>query len=71
VIAKSTAQMQTLSTFVSAGWDFGSPVWIYYTGGYPRLAWEPALPIGDLNHDGRVDFFDLAIFANNYLAGVE
>ena len=38
---KTTAEMQTLSTFVSAGWDFGTPIWVYYTNGYPRLAWEP------------------------------
>ena len=32
VIAKSTAEMQTLSTFAGAGWDFGTPIWEYYTG---------------------------------------
>lgn len=66
-MGKTTAVMQALSTFASASWDFGTPVWVYYTGGYPRLAWEPPLPIGDLNHDGRVDFFDFAIVADHWM----
>jgi hypothetical protein len=67
---KTTAEMQTLSTFAGEGWDFGTPVWIYYTNGYPRLAWEPALPAGDLNHDKVVNFLDFAIFAEHWLDGI-
>jgi hypothetical protein len=67
---KTTAEMQTLSTFVSAGWDFGTPIWVYYTNGYPRLAWEPTLPIGDLNHDKVVNFLDFAILADHWLEGM-
>jgi hypothetical protein len=66
---KTTAEMQTLSTFVSAGWDFGTPIWVYYTNGYPRLAWEPTLPTGDLNHDKVVNFLDFAILAEHWLEG--
>ena len=35
---------------------------------YPYLRIYPA---GDLNHNSRVDFEDFAIFADNWLAGVE
>jgi hypothetical protein len=38
---KTTAEMQTQSTFTDAGWDFTTPVWkICETADYPRLAWE-------------------------------
>ena len=37
---KMTAQMQTATTFIDAGWDFQS-VWMICEGGdYPRLRWE-------------------------------
>ena len=67
---KTTVEMQTLSTFVRAGWDFGTPIWVYYTNGYPRLAWEPTLPTGDLNHDKVVNFLDFAILAEHWLEGI-
>jgi hypothetical protein len=63
----TTAEMKTLSTFAREGWDFGTPVWVYYTNDYPRLAWEPTFPIGDLNHDKVVDFLDFAILAEHWL----
>jgi hypothetical protein len=38
---KTTAQMKTLSTFTSAGWDFTTPVWEICDGiNYPKLAWQ-------------------------------
>jgi len=38
---KTTAEMQTQSTFTDAGWDFTTPVWkMGACGGYPRLWWE-------------------------------
>jgi len=38
---KTTAQMQTKSTFESSGWDFTTPVWTIDEGvDYPRLWWE-------------------------------
>ncbi|MHC4124955.1 MAG: GLUG motif-containing protein [Planctomycetota bacterium] len=38
---KTTEQMQTMSTFTNAGWDFATPVWkICETADYPRLAWQ-------------------------------
>ncbi|MHC4675528.1 MAG: GLUG motif-containing protein, partial [Planctomycetota bacterium] len=41
VIGESTANMKTESTFVSAGWDFTTPVWLVCEGrDYPRLAWQ-------------------------------
>ncbi|MHC4499233.1 MAG: DNRLRE domain-containing protein, partial [Planctomycetota bacterium] len=40
-IGKTTAQMQTQSTFTSAGWDFTTPVWTIDEGvDYPRLWWQ-------------------------------
>ncbi len=47
VIGKTTAQMQTLSTFVDAGWDFAGEtvngiedLWFIPQGDYPHLWWE-------------------------------
>lgn len=45
---KTTAEMKTLSTFTSAGWDFsdtdGDPAdWWLPTDNYPRLIWETIL----------------------------
>jgi len=37
----STNEMQTMSTFTDAGWDFTTPVWTIDEGvDYPRLWWE-------------------------------
>ncbi len=37
---KNTTEMQTMSTFTSAGWDFSTPIWTIDSNDYPRLAWE-------------------------------
>jgi len=63
---KTTAQMKTLSTFTSAGWDFVEIWGIEEIQTYPYL---PALP-GDLNHDKKVNFKDFAIFASHWLEGI-
>ncbi len=40
-IGKTTVQMQTLSTYADASWDFNTPVWkIPCPNDYPRLTWE-------------------------------
>ena len=40
-MGKTTAGMQTESTFTDAGWDFETPVWTIDEGvDYPRLWWE-------------------------------
>jgi hypothetical protein len=70
VIGKPTAEMQTESTFAGAGWDFVE-VWnIGENQTYPFLR---AYPAGDLNHDGIVNFADVAILADHWLEsyGVE
>ena len=42
----TTEQMQTASTFISAGWDFTTPIWTIDEGNdYPRLWWENAAPV--------------------------
>lgn len=66
----NTAQMQTLSTFAAAGWDFGTPVWKYFNFDYPRLNWEPDYPQADLNRDCQVDMRDLQILASQWLGGI-
>ncbi len=45
--ARTTAEMQTIETFLDAGWDFvdetengSNDVWTMPEGDYPRLAWE-------------------------------
>jgi len=37
---KTTSQMQTKSTFTSAGWNFTTPIWTIEDNDYPRLWWE-------------------------------
>ncbi|MDD5134744.1 MAG: hypothetical protein PHP01_04980 [Phycisphaerae bacterium] len=65
---KTTAEMKTLSTFSSAGWDFVEIWGIGEKQTYPYLRTESA---GDLNHDKKVDFEDFAILASNWLEGTE
>jgi hypothetical protein len=63
---KTTAEMKTLSTFASAGWDFVNTWDIGENQTYPFLRKHS---IGDLNYDGTVDFLDFALFADHWLAG--
>ncbi|MHC4616544.1 MAG: hypothetical protein ACYTEQ_02190, partial [Planctomycetota bacterium] len=64
VIGKTTAEMQTESTFTDAGWDFVE-VWDIGEGQtYPFLRTHSA---GDLNHSGLVDWHDFAILAGHWL----
>jgi hypothetical protein len=68
VISKTTAEMMTESTFTDASWDFVE-VWDIGEGQtYPFLRVHPA---GDMNHDGLVDWRDLAILAGHWLEGAE
>jgi hypothetical protein len=63
---KTTAEMQTESTFTDAGWDFVD-VWnIGENQTYPFLRKHSP---GDLNHDGVVDWRDFAILASRWLEG--
>ena len=63
---KTTAQMQTRSTFTEAGWDFVEIWGIGENQTYPYLRFAPA---GDFNYDKKVDLLDLAIFADHWLEG--
>jgi hypothetical protein len=106
-VGKTTTEMKTLSTFISAGWDFvgesangTADIWKICDGtNYPKLAWQKPLPgnflcpdeVGledlayfvqrwlmtdcnlyddcngtDINIDGKVDFVDFALLANNW-----
>jgi hypothetical protein len=79
-IGKTTAEMQTVSTFVDAGlpdapgWDFVAEsqngtedIWAICEGvDYPHLAWE--FVIGDFDADGDTDFADFCILAEHWLA---
>jgi len=70
---KTTAQMQTQSTFTDAGWDFVAEsingpqdIWCICEGAdYAELAWQ--FLIADFNGDGRVGLADFAIFAEHWL----
>jgi len=64
---RTTAEMKTQSTFTSAGWDF-IEVWdIGENQTYPFLRMYVA---GDINHDGVVDFRDIAYLAESWLRGL-
>jgi hypothetical protein len=66
VIGKTTAEMQTESTFTDAGWDFVEVWGIGDNQTYPFLRVHSA---GDLNHDDKVNWLDLAILAGHWLEG--
>jgi hypothetical protein len=57
--------MKKMATFTDAGWDFVEIWGIGENQTYPFLRTEPA---GDLSHDKKVDFVDLAIMAMHWLA---
>ncbi len=72
-MGKTTAEMQTESTFTDAGWDFvvesvngTEDIWRICEGvDYPRLTWQ--FVIGDFDGDAKVGFADFAIFAAHWL----
>jgi hypothetical protein len=75
LIGLPTAQMQTLSTFIDAGWDFVSEVengnndnWRMCVDGvdYPRLSWEFS-KYGDFACPDGVGIDDLESLAINWL----
>jgi hypothetical protein len=60
---KTTAEMQTASTFLAAGWDFVDETangnediwWILEGRSYPRLWWQYGLAFSPYPQDGAVD----------------
>lgn len=75
VIGKTTAEMQSLGTFVEAGWDFvgedgngTEDVWkMRASAYYPILAWQEDLGIaGDVLFDNFVDWADVAVLAGQW-----
>jgi len=64
--ALTEAQMKQQNSF--PGWDF---VEIWNIGENQTYPYLRVYPAGDLNHDGKVDFFDFAIAASHWLEGVE
>ncbi|AQT67531.1 hypothetical protein STSP2_00679 [Anaerohalosphaera lusitana] len=63
----TSIEMATLSTFVSNGYDFATPIWKFTARDLPRLAWQNDYPVGDLNFDYQVNLSDLSILAENWL----
>jgi len=68
VIGKTTAQMQTESSFIDAGWDF---INIWGIGEGQTYPYFRKYSIADISCDGVVNFVDFAVIADNWLAGVE
>ena len=65
---KTTAEMQTAITFISAGWDFSTPIWKMSCEGmsYPKLSWwQPVL--GDYICPDGIDWSDFAILTQAWL----
>ncbi len=68
---KTTAQMQTMSTFTAVGWDFvgeeengTDDIWSIHEGiDYPVLVWEIVNFVGWY----EVDMLDFAFFANHWM----
>jgi hypothetical protein len=67
VIGKTTAEMQTASTFLNAGWDFVNVWGIGENQTYPYLRKYSA---ADINRDASVNFLDLAALAESWLTGM-
>ena len=72
-IGKSTAEMKTLSTFTTVGWDFSSTDgdaadWMLLREweDYPRLAWQPIIA-GDIAGLYGVNIEDLDAFVQQWL----
>ena len=62
---KTTVEMQTISTFRDAGWDFRD-IWTICDGtNYPVLLWQ--IPAADFLCPDGVDFIDFAFFATHWL----
>ncbi len=61
---KTTAQMQTASTFSNSGWDFFSNWTICEGMNYPILLWQ--IPIGDFRCPDGVNMIDFAWFAQRW-----
>ncbi len=67
---KTTTEMQTLSTFTSAGWDFSytdgdKADWFIQIDEYPILTWQ--ISPADIYTDGKNNFRDFAIFAQYWM----
>ncbi len=74
-IGKSTAEMQMVSTFTDAGWDFvgedgngSEDLWRmpYAMPGYPILAWQKDIA-GDIAGGYGVDMEDAALLASGWM----
>ncbi|MHC4111656.1 MAG: GLUG motif-containing protein [Planctomycetota bacterium] len=71
-VGKTTAQMQTESTFTDAGWDFvgetvngPNDIWDICEGtNYPKLVWQ--IPPGDFVCPDGVNFFDFSFFSEQW-----
>jgi hypothetical protein len=63
-IGKTTAEMQTISTFTDTGWDFWS-TWTMCEGmNYPIFFWQ--IPATDYQCPDGVDYIDFAFFARRW-----
>jgi hypothetical protein len=70
VTDKTTAEMKTLSTFTSAGWDFVEAWGIGNGQTSPYLKSFNGINPADINYSGMVDMQDFAILAEHWLEGV-
>lgn len=67
VTGKSSSEMKRLSTFTSVGWDFVGTWGIGENQTYPYLRKYSSC---DINQDGKIDYRDYAIIADNWLGGI-
>jgi len=64
LLGETTENLQHKSTYTLQDWDFINVWAIGENQTYPYLR---TVPVGDINHDKRVDFLDLAILASHWL----
>jgi len=63
---RTTAQMQDINTFLTAGWDFENLWRMSYKTGYPMLLWQRDIS-GDLAAGYGVNLADFVVFSQTWL----
>jgi hypothetical protein len=61
---RTTVEMKTMDPYLAKSWDFWQTWTICEGTNYPVLLWQ--IPLGDLSCPDGVNFYDFAIFAENW-----
>ncbi len=74
----TTTEMQTLSTYINADWDFQDETingfednWVYYANNYPRLSWDRSLEPDFIVNQTTIPYGSEVEFTNISLGNIE